>query len=92
MDELPVLAVHRDEVLRLNRLQHRAELRLVSVAGDVDLVDLRVVDLSAVLVEVVDDLVHEPLVARDGRGRDEHTVALADVDERVALARKPGQG
>ena len=76
LHELPVLAVHRDEVFRPHRVEHLAQLVALGVSGDVHVADLRIKHPRPVTVQVVDRLVDEALVARDRPGRDHDPVAL----------------
>jgi hypothetical protein len=76
LQELTVLAVHGDEEPRPHGIQHLAELVALSVAGHVDVADLRIKDASTVAIQVVDRLVNHPLVSGNGSRRDDDPVVL----------------
>jgi hypothetical protein len=68
LGELPVLAVHRDEVARLDEGEHQLQLLLAAVPGDVHVLDPLVDHLGAASREVVDDAADRFLVARNRSG------------------------
>ena len=73
--EHAVLTVHRDEVVRLCQCEHHLQLLLTRMAGDVQRCVAVIDDLRALLEQLVDDAADRDLVARNGRGRDDDTVA-----------------
>src|SRR3972149_5427083 len=78
-EQVPVLAVDRDEVARAREGQHALEVLLARVAGDVDEGVVLPEDLGAEPVERVDPPADRPLVARDHARRDDHEVARRDL-------------
>ena len=92
MHHVAELAVHGHEALRLGHRDQRAQLPLAGVPADVDRLGPRVDDLGAPAVQVVDDLAHRPLVARDRVGADDHDVVLADAQPLVLARGHERQG
>ena len=78
-----VLPVHRHEALGPGDVHQRPQLPLAGVPAHVDRLGPRVHDLGTSAVQVVDDLAHRPLVARDGMGADDHDVVLTDAQPLV---------
>ena len=76
--ELPVLAVHRHEVLRLDEPDHLAQLVAVGVSRHVDVGALARVHDRTALREPVQQRVHAALVAGDHARRQDHGVAGRD--------------
>src|SRR3977135_1298979 len=91
LEELAVLAVHWNEELGPNRIEHLAQLIPLSVTGDVDIADLGVEHPSPMARQGVDGLMNHPLVARNRPSRDDDPVPLEHVDERMPLACRPRQ-
>ena len=82
MDAL-VVAVDRQDVARLDEVEHELELLLVAVPGGVDRRVARRHDAAPDVVEPVDRLVDGALVARDRRRGEDDRVALVQLDLRV---------
>ena len=86
-----MVPVHGHHVARLREVDHQLELLGVAVTrgvhGHVGGGD----HVGAELVDAVDRLVHRALVARDGRGREDHGVAVVEVDVRMVAVRHPPQ-
>ena len=76
MHHVAELAVHRHETLRLGHRNQCAQFPLAGVAADVHRLGARVHHFGAPPVEIVDDLPHRPLVARDRVGADDHDIVL----------------
>ncbi len=91
-EQVPVLAVHGQEVARPRQVQHELEIFLAGVAGDVDEGVVLVEDLRPASIEAVDDAPHGALVARnDPRGQD-HQIARLDLDVLVLAGGHEGEG
>src|SRR5512147_161552 len=89
--EVAVLAVHGNEVFRLDQGEHELQLFLGRMARDVDLGHLLVEDLGPVLEQVVDDPHDAALVARDHLGREHDSVALLDLEVLVFVRGHAGE-
>ena len=83
--EHAVLAVDRHHVARAQQREHRPQLLLARVAGDVHGRDLLVQHLGAGAGELVDRVVDAELVARNRLRGDDHRVARLD-RERLVVA------
>ena len=76
--QVAILAVHRDKELRMHQRVDQLELLLAGVAGDVYLGERLVDDVRAGAVELVDHAGNGLFVARNGGGRDDDHVGVAD--------------
>ena len=83
--EHTVLAVNRNEELRLYEGVEHHELVPVSVARYVDVSQRLVDNVRALLVELVDDAVYGLLVARDRVSGDDDRIAFLDIDRTVRI-------
>ena len=81
-----------DEESGAHRSEHLQQLGTLCVPGHVHVANLGIKDPRSMPVEVVNGLMDHPLVARDGSRRDDDPIVLANVEERMALSRKAGQG
>ena len=86
-----VFAVDRDEVLRLHQRVHEFEFFLTGVAGDVHLRQRLIDDVRAAAVQLVDNAADALLVAGNGRGGDNHRIALPDLQLAVFAVRHARQ-
>ena len=84
---MPVLAVDGHERLRTDDVQEREQLVTTAVPGDVDVGIAAVEHLGAAAGQSVDHPGNRLLIAGDRRRRDEHGVALLQLDGPV-LARR----
>ena len=85
--EHPVLAVDRHHVARPQQREHRPQLLLARVAGDVHGRDLLVQHLGPRARELVDRVVHAQLVPGHRLRGDDHRVARLDRERRVVAVR-----
>lgn len=86
-----LLAVHRDEVLRLRQRLNKLQLFLTRVAGNVHFVHRFVHHIAAALQKLVYNGADHLFVARNGaRGNDDHVV-LTDRDLTVVGKRHAGK-
>ena len=76
--ELLILAVHREEELRLGEREHDLQLLLAGVARDVHLVHPLVDHVGAQPHQVVDDAADRLFVAGNGVGADDDEVVRSD--------------
>ena len=90
--QVPVLAVHRDQDLRLDQPVHLLQVGAVRVARDVVGAALVVDDVDALLGQHVHDPDHPPLVAGDRLGGEQEGVALLQLDAEVLALRQLGRG
>ena len=89
--EHPVLAVNRHHVPRPEEREHRPQLLLVRVPGDVHRGDLLVQHLRTRARELVDRVVDAKLVSRNRLGGDDDRVALCHLERRVVAVGDSGQ-
>ena len=92
MNHVPILAVHRDEVLWSQQLVEGAQFALARVARGVDRLVTRVDHFGRGPVQIVDDATDRPLVAGNRMGTEDHRVVGADLQEPGVAARELGQG
>ncbi len=85
-------AVDGHKVARLEQVEEHLELLLGRVARDVDACLFAIDDVRAASEQIVDVAVDGRLVARDGLGRDQHRVAVFELDVAVASLRHAGEG
>src|SRR5665647_1742200 len=84
---VPVLAVHRHEILRAQQVEHHAQVFLGSVAADVHAAALPVDHGGARLEQTIDRGHDADLVAGDGSRRDDHGVAFVQAHLRMIVER-----
>src|ERR1043166_2852605 len=84
-DQVAVFAVDRHEVARARQMEHRLQLFLRRVAGDVNLRHALVMHLRAAAVEMIDDVGDRALVSGDELGREKDGVAGLDLDRFVTV-------
>ena len=85
--EVAIVAVHGDEELGLNEIDHQLELFLRAMAGDVDEAVGAVVvdDVGVAALEVIDDAVDGLFVAGDDARGEQNGVAFNDFGELVIV-------
>ena len=77
--QVPVLAVHGDEVPGLHQRMDQLQFLLPRVAGDVHLRQRLIDHVRADADQLVDDAGHRLFVAGDGVGGEDHHVAFTDL-------------
>ncbi len=85
------VAVEWHHVAGPHEVQHQLDLLGVAVAGGVDGRIPRGDDVAADVVQAVDRLVHGPLVAGNRGRREDHRVALLELDLAVVAVGHPAQ-
>ena len=80
-----MIAVDRHHVAWADQVEHQLELLLVTMAGGVNRRLAGGDDAASDLEEAVDGLPHRSLVAGDRRGRENDSVAVAQLDRRVVV-------
>ena len=90
--QVALLSVDRDEEFGLHQAVDDLQLLLAGVAGHME-GELPLVDhVGPLAVELIDDVAHGVLVARDGGGGNDHFITGLDVYLAVGGEGHPGQG
>src|ERR1044071_4461299 len=89
--QVAILAVDRHEVARPGELEHRLQLFLARMAGNVNLRDLLVVHLRATPVKMIDQIGNRLLVAGNELRRKDYGVAGRYFDSLVIIQSDPVQ-
>ena len=88
---VPVLAMERNDISRLDQVEHRHQLVVASMSGNVDLRARPVDHFGPRVEELVDDAIDGRFVAWDRRRRDDDGIARADRDIAMVAVRDPAQ-
>ena len=82
--------MHGQDIARGSQREHHFQLFFIAVAGDMHLIVAMIDHFSPLAIELVDGAVYEILIARDGRGGDDHQVAGGEFDIFMLAGRTSG--